>query len=317
MNRRLSFCLFVLGLGAWLESRAAAETFKLIDGGELTGEPIAFGRDGVAVKKPDGSFSAKVAWTNFTQEALKQLATLPRAKPFVDPLLEPYEPEPSRKVAPELKLKPVPRLDRPDPQAGLGALFSSSITVTMLLILYLANIYAGYEISIFRNQPAALVAGVAAVAPDVGPIVFLCMPQRIPKSADEEVRTPEHEAGVHDDQSAAFEMGTEDASTPSAPAPAGAAAKHPPPTVYKRGQTTFNRRFFETKLSGFLRIVPSEAEKDLILVIRSARGEHAGQRISRIMPNELCLLVQKGAASSEVIIPYAEIQEVQVRHKDA
>ena len=53
--------------------RAAAETFKLIDGGELTGEPIAFGRDGVAVKKPDGSFSAKVAWTNFTQEALQQL----------------------------------------------------------------------------------------------------------------------------------------------------------------------------------------------------------------------------------------------------
>ena len=317
MNRRLSFCLFVLGLGAWLESRAAAETFKLIDGGELTGEPIAFGRDGVAVKKPDGSFSAKVAWTNFTQEALKQLATLPRAKPFVDPLLEPDEPEPSRKVAPELKLKPVARLERPDPQAGLGALFSSSITVTMLLILYLANIYAGYEISILRNQPAALVAGVAAVAPVVGPIVFLCMPQRIPKSADEEVRTPEHEAGVHDDQSAAFEMGAETSTTPSAPAPAGAAPKHPPPTVYKRGQTTFNRRFFETKFSGFLRVVPSEAEKDLVVLIRSSRGEHVGSRITRIMPNELFLQISKGGATADVIIPFNEINEVQVRHKEA
>src|SRR2546428_2448211 len=80
MIRRLSFCLIALVLGAGLESRSAAETFKLADGGELTGEPIAFGRDGVAVKKPDGSFSAKVAWTNFTQEALQQLATLPRAK---------------------------------------------------------------------------------------------------------------------------------------------------------------------------------------------------------------------------------------------
>src|SRR5258708_22963277 len=217
MIRRLSFFLLALIAGAWLESRSAAETFKLAEGGELTGEPIVFGRDGVAVKKPDGSFSAKVAWTNFTQEALQQLATLPRAKPFVDPLLEPDVPEPSRKVAPELKLKPVPRLERPDPKAGLGALFSSSITVTMLLILYLANIYAGYEISIFRNQPAALVAGVAAVAPVVGPIVFLCLPQRIPKSAEEEVLAAEHEAAVHDDQSAAYDRVTEPATTPSSP----------------------------------------------------------------------------------------------------
>src|SRR5205085_948063 len=40
------------------------------------------------------------------------------------------------------------------------------------------------------------------------------------------------------------------------PAPV-AAPRHPPPTVYQRGHTTFNRRFFETKLSGFMRIVPS------------------------------------------------------------
>jgi hypothetical protein len=86
--------------------------------------------------------------------------------------------------------------------------------------------------------------------------------------------------------------------------------------VYQRGQTTFNRRFFETKLSGFLRIVPSDAEKDMVVQIRSARGLHAGQRITRVMPNELTLLVHKGTASSEVIIPYAEIQEVQIRHKD-
>ena len=317
MIRSLVFCLVVLVVGAWLESRSAAATFKLADGGELTGEPIAFGRDGVAVKKPDGSFSAKVAWTNFTQEALQQLATLPRAKPFVDPLLEPDVPEPSRKVAPELKLKPVPRLDRPDPQAGLGALFSSSITVTMLLILYLANIYAGYEISIFRNQPAALVAGVAAVAPVVGPIVFLCTPTRIPKGAEEEVQAPAHEAAMHDDQSAAFEMGTDPSSTPSAPAPAGAAPGHAQPTVYKRGQTTFNRRFFETKFSGFLRVVPSEAEKDLVVLIRSSRGEHVGSRITRIMPNELFLQISKGGATADVIIPFSEISEVQVRHKEA
>jgi hypothetical protein len=70
-------------------------------------------------------------------------------------------------------------------------------------------------------------------------------------------------------------------------------------------------------LSGFLRVVPSEAEKDMVVHIRSTRGEHAGQRISRVMPNELSLQVHKGGASSEVTIPYAEIQEVQIRHKEA
>src|SRR5205823_14235568 len=101
--------------------------------------------------------------------------------------------------------------------------------------------------------------------------------------------------------------------SPAAPAAAAPSAPRlPPPTVYLRGQTTFNRRFFETKLSGFLRVVPSEAEKDMVVQIRSARGLDAGQRITRVMPNELTLLVHKGNASSEVIIPYAEIQEVQI-----
>src|SRR5260370_25509658 len=144
----------------------------------------------------------------------------------------------------------------------------------MLLILYLANIYAGYEISIYPNQPAALDADVAAVVPVVGPIVLLCIPQRIPKGAEEEIHAPEHEAAVHDDQSAAFEMSTESASTPSAPATAGAAPGNAPPTIYKRGQTTFNRRFFETKFSGFLRVMSSDAEKSLAGPIRCTRWEH-------------------------------------------
>ena len=90
----------------------------------------------------------------------------------------------------------------------------------------------------------------------------------------------------------------------------------PPPTVYQRGVTSFNRRFFETKFAGFLRMVPGEAEKDMVISIRSARGGHVGQRIARIQPNELYLQVNKAGVSSEVMIPYAEITEVQVRHKD-
>jgi hypothetical protein len=87
--------------------------------------------------------------------------------------------------------------------------------------------------------------------------------------------------------------------------------------VYKRGQFTFNRRFFETKFAGFLRMVPAEAEKDMVLQVRSGRGEHVGTRIARIMPNEIHLQVTKNGASAEVIIPFVEISEIIVRHKDA
>ena len=103
-----------------------------------------------------------------------------------------------------------------------------------------------------------------------------------------------------------------------APQPAAESAHRlPPPTVYQRGQTTFNRRFFETKLSGFLRVIPSEAEKDMLIHIKSARGEYVGSRLSRVMPNELYLQISKGGASSDVIIPFNDISEVQIRHKDA
>jgi hypothetical protein len=53
------------------------------------------------------------------------------------------------------------------------------------------------------------------------------------------------------------------------------------------------------------------------LVVKSSRGQFIGQRISRIAANDFHLQVQKGHASEEVMIPFMEIQEVQLKHKDA
>ena len=55
----------------------------------------------------------------------------------------------------------------------------------------------------------------------------------------------------------------------------------------------------------------------MVVVIKSARGEYAGQRISRITANELHFQVDKGHASEEVMIPFIEIKQVQLKHKDA
>jgi hypothetical protein len=91
----------------------------------------------------------------------------------------------------------------------------------------------------------------------------------------------------------------------------------PPTTKYQRGQFTFNRRFFETKFPGFFGVVRRDADRDMVLVIKSARGEYVGQRISRIAANDFHLQVQRGAATEEIMIPFQDIQEIVLKHKDA
>ena len=317
MNCRLAFFLVGFGLASCLARPARADTFELIDKTTISGQPIAPDKRGIIIKEEDGKISERVPWTNFTQTALKKLSELPAARQFVETYLEPDEPESSKKAVAEIIIKPVPRLPRPDPHAGLGAIFSSSLSVFLVFVLYLANIYAGYEISIFRNYSPGLVCGLAAVVPLLGPIVFLSMPTRIPPTAEEVAQ----QQAAQEELVAAGEampevVAAQEEGHAAAVVPAPGAPRHPPPTVYQRGQTTFNRRFFETKLSGFMRIVPSEAEKDMVVLIRSARGEHRGPRISRVLPNELVLQIQKTGASADVTIPYNEIQEVQIRHKD-
>jgi hypothetical protein len=264
----------------------------------------------------DDSFAPRMGWTNFTQEALKELAKDPKAKPFVEPYLDLEETE-EKKPSLVIKPKAHDRLERPDPKAGMGAIFSSSISIILFLLVYAGNIYAALEIAVFRNYHPGLVCGVAAVAPFLGPIIFLCLPTRLQKSHDELAaesmaeHAPEqvHLAYTHPGGHGTAEGGDAAAET--------AAAAQPKVTVYQRGQTTFNRRFFETKFSGFLRMVPGDAEKDKVIYIKSSRGEHVGSRLTRIQPNELFLQVQKGDATADVIIPFSEIFEIQIRPRDA
>ena len=91
----------------------------------------------------------------------------------------------------------------------------------------------------------------------------------------------------------------------------------PRPVVFQRGQFTFNRRFFETKFSGFFGVVRKEADRDMVLIIKAARGEYAGQRISRISSDDLYLEVREGHASQEVLIPFQEIKEIILKRSDS
>ena len=298
---------------------ARSDTFQLTDGQTLTGDIVSFNENGLTVRMPDGKYSDRTPWTKFSQDDLKKLGQNPKITPLVEPYIEISQAERIKKT--EVEIKPVNRLERPPPQSLLGAMVSSSVGLFTLFLLYSANIYAAYEVSIFRAQPRALVCGLAAV-PLIGilsPIIFLCMPTRMDRNQPPEV-PPEVTA-------AAAQVFSVPGSAP-AEEPAGnlrishAAAGHaggavPAAQVFQRGAFTFNRRFFETKFAGFFGVIRRDAEKDMVLLVKTGKAEWVGQRITRIAANDLHLSVQKGAATEEVRVPFTDIQEVQLKHKDA
>ncbi len=283
-------------------AQTTQQTIKLVEGGTVVGRIVTFNDQGIRVALEGGEnpVYTNVFWARVSQETLQQLTANPQAKPFANIFLDP----PAGRRAPvakPIKLVVPPRLDRPQ----AGGLFSSPVMLVLLLLIYAANIYAGFEIAIFRQWPPFLVAALSAVIPFVGPIIFLAMPTKRPKTeAAYEAAPPVEESPVV----------VEEAPVEVEQAPAQPTL--PQPVVYPRGQFTFNRRFFETKFAGFLKMVPGESERDKVIHIKSARGEYTGQRLSKIEPNELFLQIRKGAATEDVMIPFTEIFEVTVKHKD-
>ena len=324
--------IILLIIGLWLfglltAANADTGTYQLTDGTSITGDVISFNDDGIIFRTGDDKYTDRVLWTKFSQDALKLLAKNKKLKDYAEPFIEtPPPPRPDLQV----RVRPVSRLDLPAKQWVVGALGSSFVGILILLLIYAANIYAAFEIAIFRAQPIGLVTGIAAVLPIIGPIIFLSMPTKVEGAAQEMqpgAAAPPHpavgqgHAAPPAGSAAAYSAPAEAPATPETAqgAPSGwhAAVSLPETQVFQRGQFTFNRRFFETKFSGFFGLARHGADKDMVLVIKTPRAQHIAERISRISANEAHFEVMNGAARQEIAVPFGEIQEVQLKHKDA
>jgi len=303
---------------------ASAETYNLTDGTSVTGDVISFNDDGIIFRTGEDKYSDRILWTKFSQDALKLLAKNPKLRDYATPFIEtPPPPHPELNV----QVHSVSRLELPAKQSVIGALFSSFMGIVLLLLIYAANIYAGFEIAIFRSQPIGLVAGLAAVFPIVAPVIFLAMPTRAEAGATQQDMQMEtgapagataapHAASAGAGQSAPAAEG-QPATATTETVQVASAVSLPETQVFQRGQFTFNRRFFETKFSGFFGIARHGASKDMVLVIKTGRAQHIAERISRIAANDVHFEVLVGAARQEVTVPFGEIQEIQLKHKDA
>jgi hypothetical protein len=310
--RTLFWTILSLGLCGGLAT-VRADTFQLIDGTSVSGDIVLFNDAGVTLRTPSDSYT-KVVWPKFSQDALKQLVKNPKIKPFAGLFIET---PPAQAKSVEIKVHEVSRLELPRKESLFAALLSSSVGFVALLLIYAANVYAAYEIAIVRSRPIALVMGLAAVLPILGPIIYLSLPIR------KETETAYAQTGAE----------AHSYSVPGGAAPvaesiaaggihvAGAAgsraAAHPEAQIFQRGQFMFNRRFFETKFSSFFSMIRRPAERDLVLVVKTARNALIVQRISRISANEAHFEVLQGTTRQEVMVPFADIQEIQLKHKDA
>jgi hypothetical protein len=320
-----------------LAGAARADTFQLSDGSTLTGDVVSGNENGLQLRLGENSYT-NVPWVQFTQDELKKFASDPslqkfKLSAFVTPFIE-ITAEERRQKTDVGPLKEVPRLKHPAVSSFFGAMLASPLGFFVLLLLYAAGIYAAYEVAIFRRRPRGLVCGLAAI-PGLGflsPIIFMSLPAYKPPAEAEEVYPAETPAAP-----AAAPAYTVPGTPATAPAVQSAAAapgethglklagtpiSGPPPTlpqpqIFQRGAFMFNRRFFETKFPGFFGMVRRDADKDMILQFKAGRGEYIADRISRISANDLHLQVRKGQATEEVMIPFTEIQEVQLKHKDS
>lgn len=328
--------LFLFCFLAFVSITASAGSYTLANDTKVEGDPISITEDGVVFHTADGADLARIPLDKLTQDSLRALrakATKAGEKAVLDQWIEELPQEKAQRK--EIIVKPIQTPDRPKTRLGMTALFASPVGLTILLILYGANLFAAYEVAIYRRQPLPTVCGLAAV-PLLGvlsPIIFIAMPTRTgsvegeeepqtrfratPPPTDATAAPPGEDAGAGSGERPSLKA----QGTVAAPQPAGPLAREPAPLlpepiIFRRGDFSFNRRFFETKLAGFFRLVPSEAERDMVIHIKSGRGDFTGRRITRITPAELYLQVFHDNATADEMIPFVEVLEVQIRHKD-
>ena len=195
---------FLIVVSLWLGFTAgvyAAETLTLADGASIAGDIVKFDDHDAMIHTTADTYT-NVAWAQFSQDSLKQLAANPKFKAWAEPFIEPTATDRPAKKA--VRINPVTRMSLPEHPSIIGGLVQSSLGLFILLVVYVANLYAAFEVAVVRGKPLGVVMGVSAVLPIIGPIIFLTQSAKAPPS--EETAPEEGAPGA-----------------PGSPAPAGTA----------------------------------------------------------------------------------------------
>ena len=303
---------FSFGLWLGLVALAAnADTLTLTDGASLSGDIIKVDDNGLMLSMA-GDVYTNLPWGRLSQDSLKQLAQnskLNAKKTPVASLVEPFiEPTESQRPAkPDIKVDAVTRMPRPAHPALIGGLVSSPLGIFILLLLYAANLYAGFEVAVVRARPLAQVLGLSAVLPVIGPCIFLALPVKMPAPVEEEIAFAPGGTAA-----AAAQRSPEEIQIVEASWKQPEEAQKPLPQIYARGKFTFNKRFLETKFAGFASIPPAGDAITFTMEVKTAQAVFTVERIAQIGATDVIFeTVQRG----QVTVPFGDIQEIKLNPK--
>jgi hypothetical protein len=279
----------------------------MADGGAITGDIVKFDDNGIMIHTPEEVYT-NVTWARFSQAGLKQLSANPKIKEYVDPFILPTEAE--RPPKPEIEIKDVKRLERPANPSLFGGLVKSGLGLFILLLIYAANLFAAFEISLVKARPAAQVMGLAAVLPIIGPIIFLIMPmwtpppeEEVPEAGPAAPGAPAHIPGRKTQEQ--IEIGE------ASWKPQEEKEKKPEAQVYARGKFTFNKRFIETRFEAFIGAADGEQAKKFGMEVRTMKEVLTIERIAQVGAAEVIFETPKG----QITVQMADIQEIKLNPK--
>jgi hypothetical protein len=300
---------FVTFICLWLGLTAgvfAAENYTLADGTALTGDIVKFDDREAMIHTTDDAFT-NIAWPQFSQDSLKQLATVPKYMMLAAPFIQPT---PSDRPKPVIQVNYQQQVTLPEHPSIIGGLFQSPLGLFILLIVYAANLYAAYEIAVVRGKPIGAVMGVSAVLPIAGPIIFLAQPVQAPPAEE----APPEELPPDGSAPAAAAPGSnpEDIQIVSASWQPSQEEKKPQSQVFSRGKFTLNKRFIETKFAGFI----GEPKGDALtftMEIRTLKTPIAVECIKQLTTTEVIVETPTG----QLTVPFADILEFKLTPKTA
>ena len=317
------------------KARQLAEgEISLTNGDILNGEVADVDQNGIVVRVKVGGFSRRANWMQLTQDSLKKIKLLGETDPkrygvrinrqwvsadqFAEPFIEPDESEMEKNLLPG----PVNGLVEPEVPSNVQvaskmAAYGSGGGIGLLVAIAIGSMVAGLGVAAFRESNALLAAGVSLVLPIVGPILFLVKP-KVEYEDDEEDDEYEYEeaeaaegATMSDTGGGAVAGMLPEAKKMSfaQTGPKKAAAK---PQTWTRGDTRFDRSFFQNNFPNYFKVVLGAAEREMVLALKTGKREYVGQRIKRISGTDVHMELLNG---KEQKISFSEIGTVDLRAK--
>ena len=308
------------------EARQLAEgEISLTNGDIIEGTVADVDQNGIVVRRDIGGFAQRANWMQLTQQSLKKIRRLGQVDPkryrgaaaYAEPFIEPDESEMERNLLPgPVKGLAQPALPSSVEVSSKVAAFGSVGGLGLLVAIALGSMIAGLGVAAFRESNAILAAGVSLFLPVIGPILFLVKPKvEYEDEYDEdeeyeEIEAPEGATMSNTGGGAVAGMMPE--AKKMSFAQTGAKKSGLKPQTWARGDTRFDRSFFQNNFPNFFKTVLGEAERGFALALKTGKREYIGQRITRISGSDIHMELLNG---KEQKISFREIGMVDLRPK--